>query len=282
MPSRGLPRALLIGAGVIPAMLMAVTACRQSGEKAANDFDPSEFVNSQAKLDAPYIVTDYDVVDAMLAMAAVRPGDFVVDLGSGDGRILIAAARSHGARGLGVDIDPERIREAEANARAARVNDRVQFRRQDLFETPLREADVVTLYLTQDVNLRLRPRLLSELRPGARIVSHDYNLGDWRPDQRQRIGSDNIYLWVVPARLAGRWTLTYEGGNATLDLQQSFQRLGGRVVDGGRVEQGQVTGDLVRFIANLGDGRRVFEGRVVGNRIEPRQPGQGWQAVRAG
>ena len=282
MPSRCLPRAFLIGAGVAPALLMAVTACRPSGQEAANDFDPAEFVNSQAKLDAPYIVTDYDVVDAMLALAAVRPGDFVVDLGSGDGRILIAAARSHGARGLGVDIDPERIREAEANARAARVTDRVQFRRQDLFQTPLREADVVTLYLTQDVNLRLRPRLLSELRPGARVVSHDYNMGDWRPDQRQRIGSDNIYLWVVPARLAGRWTLTHEGGNATLDLRQSYQRLDGRVANGGRVEQGQVTGDLVRFIADLGEGRRVFEGRVVGNRIEPRQPGQGWRAVRAG
>jgi SAM-dependent methyltransferase len=222
------------------------------------------------------------VVDAMLALAEVRPNDYVLDLGSGDGRILIAAARSHGARGLGVDIDPARVREAEANARAAQVSDRVQFRRQDLFRTPLREADVVTLYLTQDVNLRLRPRLLAELRPGTRVVSHDFNMGDWRPDQRQRIGSANIYLWVVPARVAGRWTLSGDGRTATVELQQAYQRLEGRVAGGPRIEQGQVNGDRVRFIADLGDGRSVFEGRVAGNRIVPLQANSDWQAVRAG
>jgi SAM-dependent methyltransferase len=287
MPSPTFLRAVPIGAGTMLAVLLAVAACRPSGEEGppANKFDPAEFVRSQPKLDAPYVVTDYDVVDAMLALAGVRPDDYVVDLGSGDGRILIAAARSNGARGLGVDIDPARIREAEANARAARVSDRVQFRRQDLFQTPLREADVVTLYLTQDVNLRLRPRLLAELRPGTRVVSHEFNMGDWRPDQRQRIGSANIYLWVVPARVAGRWTLIADGRSTPLELQQSYQRLDGRVAGGPRIEQGQVNGDRIRFIADLGDGRRAFEGRVAGNRIEPLQPGApsgDWQAARAG
>jgi SAM-dependent methyltransferase len=286
MLSRSLLRTLLTGAFLVLAVLLAIALWRSwTGEVRPTDrFDPGEFIKSRPKLDAPYVVTDYEVVDAMLALAQVRPDDYVIDLGSGDGRILIAAARSHGARGLGVDIDPARIREAEGNARAARVNDRVSFRRQDLFATPLQDADVVTLYLTQAVNLRLRPRILSQMRPGTRVVSHDYDMGDWRPDQRQRIGDDNIYLWLVPARLGGRWTLTAGGDRATLELQQRYQHLDGRAAAGGatsRVEQGQVTGNLVRFIANVGAGRQVFEGRVEGNTIVPRQPGETWRATRA-
>ena len=294
MPSRSFLRAMLMGAGVVLAILLAVMAVRHFGrdEPSRNAFDPAEFVRSRPKLDAPYVATDYEVVDAMLAMAEVRPDDFVIDLGSGDGRILIAAARSHGARGLGVDIDPARVREATNNAGAARVADRVQFRRQDLFETPLREADVLTLYLTQDVNLRLRPRILAEMRPGARVVSHDFDMGDWRADQRQRIGTATTYLWVVPARVRGRWRLTAGDRSATLDLQQRYQELSGRVAtgsgEGGRVEQGQVLGDRIRFIVDLGDGRRVFEGRVAGDRMTPQPAGPGpasaaggWQAVRA-
>ena len=298
MRSRSILRAVLVGAGVVLAVLLAVAAFRSfdSDEEVVtpqNGFDPAEFVRSRPKLDAPYVVSDYEVVEAMLDIADVRPGDYVIDLGSGDGRILIAAARSHGARGLGVDIDPARIRESTANARAARVANRVEFRRQDLFETPLRDADVLTLYLTQDVNLRLRPRILAEMRPGTRVVSHDFNMGDWRPDQSERIGTASVYLWVVPARVGGRWRLTAGGRTATLDFQQSYQQLSGRVETGAgesrRIEQGQVIGDRVRFIANLGDGRRLFEGRVAGDRIESLRPAPGsgraagdWQAVRAG
>jgi hypothetical protein len=295
MPSRSFLRAMLLGAGVVLAILLAIMAVRQFGrdEPSQNAFDPAEFVRSRPKLDAPYVATDYEVVDAMLAMAEVRPDDFVIDLGSGDGRILIAAARSHGARGLGVDIDSDRIREATNNAGAARVADRVQFRRQDLFATPLLQADVLTLYLTQDVNLRLRPRILSEMRPGARVVSHDFDMGDWRADQRLRIGTATTYLWVVPARIRGRWRLTAGGRSATLELQQRYQEFSGRIVtgsgEGGRVEQGQLFGDRIRFIADLGDGRRAFEGRVAGDRMAPLQPAGpgpapaagGWQAVRA-
>ena len=296
MPSRSLPRALLVGAALVLVLLLVWLAVRAfNGDEAdeatapANGFDPSEFVRRRPKLDAPFVATDYEVVDAMLALAAVKPEDHVIDLGSGDGRILIAAARSHGAQGLGIDIDPARIREAEANARAARVSDRVQFRRQDLFQTPLREADVVTLYLTREVNLRLRSRLLTEMRPGTRVVSHQYDMGDWRPDQRQRIGDSTIYLWIVPANLSGRWTLTAGSDRATLELDQRYQRFDGRVLsDGGgtgtRVEQGVVNGDRIRFVADVGEGRRAFEGRVVVDRIEPLQPASGaaeWQAVRA-
>ncbi len=298
MPSRSLLRAVLLGAGAVLVLLLAIAAGRffdreEQQQAPKSGFDPAEFVRSRPKLDAPYVATDYEVVDAMLAMAQVRPGDYVLDLGSGDGRILIAAARSHGARGLGVDIDPARIRESTANARAARVADRVAFRRQDLFQTPLREADVLTIYLTQEVNLRLRSRILAELRPGARVVSHDFNMGDWRADQRQRIGSATIYLWIVPARVGGSWRLTAGDRNATLDLEQRYQQLSGRVATasggGSRVEQGVVSGNRIRFIADLGDGRRVFEGRVAGDRMESLRPAPGsrsgagdWQAVRSG
>ena len=288
MPSRSFLRAVLTGAGVVLALLLAIAAVRYldgDSRPGGDGFNPADFVRSRPKLDAPFVATDYEVVDAMLAMAEVRPDDHVIDLGSGDGRILIAAARSHGARGLGVDIDPARIRESIANARAARVADRVEFRRQNLFDTPLAEADVLTLYLTREVNLRLRPRILTEMRPGARVVSHDFDMGDWRPDQRQRIGSATIYLWVVPARVAGRWTLSADGRTAMIELQQRYQQLSGRVsADGGarRVEQGQVSGERIRFVADLGDGRQAFEGRFAGDRIEPLQPGAGWRAVRAG
>ncbi|MGZ8312667.1 MAG: class I SAM-dependent methyltransferase [Allosphingosinicella sp.] len=288
MPSSSFLRAVLMGAAAVLAVLLAIAAYRfltPEPEVRSGNFNPAEFVRSRPKLDAPYVVTDYEVVDAMLAMAEVRPDDFVLDLGSGDGRILIAAARSHGARGLGVEIDPGRIREAEANARGARVNNKVQFRRQDLFETPLNEADVLTLYLTPEVNLRLRPRILSQMRPGSRVVSHDFDMGDWRPEARRQVGSATLYLWVVPAQVAGRWRLDTEDSSATLELQQSHQQLQGTIVGSersSRVEQGRVLGQRVSFVADPGDGRRAFEGRLNGNRIEPLRPGEGWRAVRVG
>jgi len=281
-------RALLLGAVATLAVLAGIWAISQFREPPApapdNSFNPAAFVRPRGQLDAPYVVTDYEVVDAMLAMAEVKPGDHVIDLGSGDGRILIAAARSHGAGGLGVDIDPARITESVANAEAARVSSRVTFRQQDLFETPLQPADVLTLYLTPEVNLRLRPRILEQMRPGTRVVSHDFDMGDWRPDGRQRIGSATIYLWKVPAQVAGRWTLTAGDRTVTLDLEQRFQQVEGVVTGDGRtsrVEQGRIDGESIRFIADPGDGRRTFEGRIRGNSIEPAADGAPWRAVRA-
>src|SRR5688572_22874145 len=183
MASRSFSRALFVGGAAMLIILVGLYAFREPEPPPAppKDFDPANFVAGRPKLDAPFVATGYEVVDAMLAMAEVGPGDYVIDLGSGDGRILIAAARSHGARGLGVDIDPARIRESTANARAAGVSHRVTFRREDLFETELGEADVVTLYLLPQINLQLRPRILAEMRPGTRVVSNMYDMGDWRP-----------------------------------------------------------------------------------------------------
>jgi SAM-dependent methyltransferase len=151
------------------------------------------------KPDVPYEPTPPEVVRAMLDLAGVGPGDVVYDLGCGDGRIVIEAAR-RGARGVGVDVDPARIREARANARAAGVEERVEWREQDLFQADVGPATAVMLYLWPHVNLRLRPRLLAELRPGTRVVSHSHDMGDWAPDRTIRVAGATVHLWLVPPR----------------------------------------------------------------------------------
>jgi hypothetical protein len=153
-------------------------------------------------LDVPYVPTPARIVATMLEMAALTPDDVLYDLGSGDGRIVIAAAARFGARGVGIDLHPKRIREAEENAREAGVSDLVEFVLGDLFDADLGPATVVTLYLLPEVNRRLRPKLLAELRPGARIVSHNYDLGDWPPERHQVLEISgtrhDLFLWTVP------------------------------------------------------------------------------------
>jgi SAM-dependent methyltransferase len=151
-------------------------------------------------LDVPYVPTPEPVVNAMLKLAQVKRGDVLYDLGSGDGRIVIAAAKRYGVRGTGVDIDPQRIREANANARKAGVAKQVRFLNEDLFAIDFSEATVVTLYLLPRINLQLRPKLLTELKPGTRIVSHGFDMGDWQPERVVEVGSSTIYLWIVPPR----------------------------------------------------------------------------------
>lgn len=154
--------------------------------------------------DVPDVRTPLTVVNEMLRLADVTASDVVYDLGSGDGRILIAAARDRGARGVGLEIDPVLIAQSTERARRLGLADRLSFRQQDLFEADLTPATVVTLYLSPDLNRRLRPKLLSELRPGARIVSHNFDMGDWAPARTLQVssneGSHTLYLWVVPGR----------------------------------------------------------------------------------
>ncbi len=154
------------------------------------------------KLDAPYVSTPEPVVVAMLRLASVHKGDMVYDLGCGDGRIVIAAARDFGARGVGIDIDPRRIDEANAAARSAGVSGSVRFSVQDLFQTDFSEATVMALYLYPELNARLLPKLRSELRPGARVVSHQFGISGWNPDQRETVWAGThaheIFAWVVP------------------------------------------------------------------------------------
>jgi len=150
----------------------------------------------------PYVTTLQDIVDRMLSMAKVGRGDVVYDLGCGDGRIVISAARKYGARGVGIDLDPDRIREAHANARAAGVQDRVRFRQADLFRTDFSPASVVMLYLLFEVNLRLMPQLWRQLRVGARVVSHDFHMGaQWPPEQIVRVRDKTVYAWTITEEL---------------------------------------------------------------------------------
>ena len=157
---------------------------------------------------APYVVTPQEVVDEMLRMADVGRGDLIYDLGSGDGRIVIEAARRYGARGVGIELDPELIRRAQDNARRASVSHLVEFRQQDVMTVDLSPATVVTLYLSREANLRLRPRLRSQLRPGARVVSHEFTMGDWEPRTILRVreesgGLRTLYLWRIESSRPG-------------------------------------------------------------------------------
>lgn len=157
---------------------------------------------AQRRPDVVYVPTPNEVVDRMLALAKVKNNDVIYDLGSGDGRIVITAAQKLGAKGVGIDIDPQRIQEAKENAQAAKVTDRVEFRQQDLFETDLSQASVVTLYLLPDLNLKLRPKLFKELKPGTRVVSHDFDMGDWKPERTEQIDvggrQHTVFYWVIP------------------------------------------------------------------------------------
>lgn len=224
------------------------------------------------KLDVPFIPTPQKVVERMLEMAEVKPADFLIDLGSGDGRIAITAARKHGARALGVDIDPDRVEESRQNARRAGVDDKVEFRVQNLFDTDISKANVLTMYLLSSINRKLRPRILNDLAPGSRVVSHVFDLGEWKPDARDVVENRNVYLWIVPARVAGTWTVEHDEGNLVVTIEQSFQEIKGTARLDGRtvpLEDARLNGAEIAFTLALDGGRRrEFRGRVSGNTIE--------------
>jgi hypothetical protein len=183
---------------------LALTGCAQTSTSTATS-EPSTApqqaqVEESPQLDVPYVPTPTEVVDAMLKVAKVGKNDVLYDLGSGDGRIPITAAKRFGTRGFGVDIDPQRIQEANANAKKEGVSDRVKFAQQDLFKTDLSKATVISLYLLPRINLELRPKLL-QLKPGTRIVSHAFDMGDWKPDQVVNVGGAKVYYWVVPEKV---------------------------------------------------------------------------------
>lgn len=198
MQLQKLLRLLVTGASVGS---LAIAGCTQ-----ARQFDPQSPATSnsvqtqQRQPDVPYVPTPQRVVNQMLAIADVNKNDVLYDLGSGDGRIVITAAQKFGTRGVGIDINPERIAEARNNARTAKVTDLVEFRQQDLFQTDISAATVVTLYLLPEVNAKLLPKLLKELKPGTRVVSHAFKIGDWQPQRVEQIDGSTIYYWVVPSK----------------------------------------------------------------------------------
>jgi len=232
---------------------------------------------AEPELDIPFVPTPHALVEKMLDLAGVGPSDYLIDLGCGDGRIAVAAAR-RGARALGVDLDPLRLAEAAAAARIAGLEARVRFRRQDLFATPIWEASVIALYLLPRINLALRPRLLTELRPGARIVSHAFDMGDWRAEAEESHDGRRILLWIVPAIAGGRWALTDAAGRAfTLDLDQTYQDVAGTITGAGGVaaiEGGLVRGTRFTFAA----GGRAFAGTIAEAAITGSD--SAWRATR--
>lgn len=227
-------------------------------------------VFAQANLDVPYVPTPTAVVEEMLKMAKVSKDDFVLDLGSGDGRIVITAATKYGAKGKGIDLNPERVQEGRENAEKAKVANLVKFEQADLFKTRIQDATVVTMYLLTDVNLKLRPRLLKELKPGTRIVSHAFDLGDWKPDEHRQVNAANVYYWVVPAQLPARSMVKIPGLETAvqMNLEQNFQNFSGKARLGNRdlkIEEGRITGENIRFSladAQVGAASRRFEARV--------------------
>ncbi|MBM4333181.1 MAG: methyltransferase domain-containing protein [Deltaproteobacteria bacterium] len=240
-----------------------------------------------------FVATPQPVVMEMLKMARVTQNDILYDLGCGDGRIVITAAKVFGSRGVGVDIDPVLIQESQENARKAGVTDRVKFIQQDLFQTDISEATVVTLYLLPDLNLKLRPKLFKELKPGTRIVSHEFDMGDWKYERMGTVYNSkiyynfnvpdvkdlNFYYWVIPANAAGEWQWTMsrspENREYILRIGQKFQEISGRVKFGKQespIEEALLAGDQLSFMFREEvDGQKVvmrFNGRISQDTIQ--------------
>ena len=256
---------------------------------------PPEAPAKDPALDVPYEPTSQGIAKEMLEMAGVTSKDLLYDLGCGDGRIVIMAAKERGTTGMGVDLDPRRISESRENAKAAGVTHLVRFFEQNLFDTDIRKATVVMLYLYPDVNLRLRPKLLGDLDPGTRIVSHSHTMGEWEDDATKRVEGHDLHFFVVPANVTGTWRWADpEGQSISLSLTQKFQRVMGSMTVG--PETYSLTdcslrgGTLLFTVERTVQGSKQvfsFKGRVSGNmitgEITPGGPGQGanrWQATR--
>lgn len=239
------------------------------------------FAQASVSLDVPYVPTPQDVVDRMLEIVKPTAADFVMDLGCGDGRMLVTAASRYGARGRGVDLNPVRIKEATENARKANVADKIQFEVKNLFETSIREATVLTMYLLPSVNLQLRPRILEEMQPGTRVVSHAFHMADWEPDLQDDVRGRNIYHWVVPARIAGKWNLRDGSDEFTLDVYQQYQKISGSAHREGGAGTGKVSGRIrgneISFAVDMGGGPKAYVGKISAGSIEG-GTGSSWSA----
>lgn len=226
-------------------------------------------------LDVPYVPTPQAVVEHMLDVVDVKPSDYVIDLGSGDGRIVIAAAK-RGATGHGIDLDPERVGEARANAEKEGVDKQVMFMKENIFDTDFSRASVITMYLLPTVNKKLRPELLDKLEPGTRVVSHSFDMDEWKADKHLEVKDEDgdphdIYYWVIPAKVDGTWKWSSFGRSFTLNIDQQFQEVTASLTDntnrGYRIEKSNLHGDRITIRASNGSENIIFSGRVEGNTI---------------
>ena len=225
----------------------------------------------QAGKDVIWVPTPDEVVDRMLRMAQVTPNDYVVDLGAGDGKIAIAAAKKFGARSLGIEYNPEMAKHAQGNAEKAGVAGKARIIQGDIFATDFSQATVVTMYLLPGLNLKLRPTLLS-MRPGTRVVSHSFTMDDWEADETSSMDGRRAYFWVVPANVNGGWTLETGGDKAELSFEQRYQKIEGTVGLGhsqGGLREARLRGFNISFAYVDNNGvRRDYTGRITGGRME--------------
>jgi hypothetical protein len=252
----------------------------------------------------PYVPTPQVVVDEMLKMAEVKANDFVIDLGSGDGRIIITAAKALKAKGLGVDIDAKLVALSNKNAQSAGVADRAEFAERDMFKTDISKASVLTLYVLPDFMQKLRAKIQSELKPGTRVVAHDYHLGDWYPDRTVTLtvpekieanGTDKayIYLWIVPTKIQGSWNLDFEPAGKVDPLivafNQNYQMISAATVGPGQptIADAKLKGDEISFNLTMRSIQYQFTGKVDGNKIEGKALAAGakdaipWRATKS-
>jgi hypothetical protein len=234
--------------------------------------------------DVPFVVTPMNVVEAMLDLAKVGPQDYVIDLGSGDGRIVIMAAKKYGARGMGVELDGALVNDARRESQRQGVQSRVEFRAENLFITDLAPATVLTTYLYPRLNIQLTPRIFEQLKPGSRVVSHEFDFGNWKPDAKVTVKVPNkpygppqsdVLLWIVPANAAGRWQWRARDVQFEATLEQRFQELTGTASVGGKpakIEHMSLRGDEIR----LSVAGQELAGRISGDTIR----GKEWQATR--
>jgi hypothetical protein len=256
-----------LGVQLIAALIALTPASGQSTT-------PYQPYSGQSGKDVVWIPTQDALVSQMLDMAAVTPDDFVIDLGSGDGRTVIAAAK-RGARALGIEYEQGMVELSIQNAAKAGVSDKATFKRADLFESDFSQATVLTMFLLREINLKLRPKIL-DMKPGTRVVSNTFTMDDWEPDRTTEVSANDCrtfckaYFWVVPAKVAGTW----RSDNAVLSFEQKYQMVAGTMKSGSAVHpiKGRLTGAEITFTA----GERTFTGRVAGNLIE----GGTWRAIR--
>jgi hypothetical protein len=250
-------------------------ACALVAVSALAQDKPFEPFSGQPGKDVVWVPTPQPLVEKMLDMAKLTPQDFHMDLGSGDGRTVITAAK-RGARSEGIEYNPDMVALSERNAKAAGVSDRATFRKADLFETDFSKAQVVTLFLLPNINMRLRPQILN-MQPGTRIVSNSFTMEDWAPDSTETIGGDCVswctaHLWIVPAKVEGTWDVP---GRGALTLYQTFQMLSG-TLGSAQVSQGRLRGDEITFIA----GGTTYTGKVDGNTIRGTVNGSPFTATK--
>jgi SAM-dependent methyltransferase len=253
-------------ASAILVLLLATGCAAPPGEAG---FTPQV---GQPGKDVIWVPTPESLVDKMLEIAKTTSKDFVVDLGAGDGRIAIAAAKKYGAPSLGIEYDADMVALARRNAAKAGVANRAHFQQADIFEVDFSQASVVTMYLLPGLNIRLRPKILA-LKPGTRVVSHRFNMGDWLPDQTIWIEDRQAHLWIVPARVEGAWQMTIDGPAGPLEyqlkLRQEFQSVEGELQRGANAKmfQARLVGDRLSFVLVEADTARTFVGEVAADRI---------------